>query len=61
MRHTLHIRVAFEFCRLGHEHLQRAYELLVPIARRRVNPLSTEPEVADKRSQEIHTQGEETD
>jgi hypothetical protein len=34
MRKTLKIRVAFEPTRLGHEHLKRAYELVLPVQRR---------------------------
>ncbi len=36
MRRTLHIRTAFESTRLGDEHLQHAYEMLVPVSRRRI-------------------------
>jgi hypothetical protein len=36
MRRRLHLRIVFEPARLSAEHLRRAYEIVVPIARREV-------------------------
>lgn len=36
MKRKLRIQVAFEPTRMGKEHLQQAYEMVVPVRRRRV-------------------------
>ena len=44
MRRKLRIQVAFEPSRLGKEHLHQAYELVVPVQRRRIRESEPLPE-----------------
>ncbi len=44
MRRKLRIQVAFEPSRLGKEHLHQAYELVVPMQRRRIREAESFPE-----------------
>jgi hypothetical protein len=39
MKRKLRIQIAFEPTRLGKEHLHQAYELVVPVQRRRIREL----------------------
>lgn len=49
MRRTLLIRTAFEPTRLGDEHLQHAYELLVPVSRRCIRrPVAESADVGEE-------------
>lgn len=49
MRRRLHVRIIFEPARLSAEHLRRAYEIVVPIARREVQKETERATVDAKR------------